>query len=464
MGNNNSKTNTNTNTKADAEEFDPKLQKVAQIIDYIATHYILTMNFQNLKKLYEKDYCDRLVILTSEIIDHNFTPLEITYIANRVKNNADVTEQNKKKVLILKQKKLQKINSQHSTKKKRMCIEIAKFYITVAHIFAAIMTTINPVYVYKDNNGNTIKTSVYDKDSIPPNVVKKIYNFNICQTRIDSLKKGNDENTNEKVINIHPNVCSFNTNVATGQPKSLTDEPGIPELANLYFDEQFNPDTGQFLGMSAETKKAYEDDLKMFYNTFTDNTVTQLPENIKSFGDIKLKDYKTNKNCQGPDPMLEKNVRGTVSNDLFKKYAANIKQMITNANENQDALLRVINNLFSYSVNPATQEKEIRINPSLNEQNIHNIVVDARSIIMKLYLTCENDYTTGIKIYEAIVEQKILETVQSQIKSLNKLAETISFSNNDTDVIGQPQTNSIVTEPIPVEPIVIESNSIENNI
>ena len=239
MGNNSSKSNNNANTKSktevEVEEFDPKLQKVSQIIDYIATHYILTTNFQNLKKLYEKDYCDRLVILTSEIIDHNFTPLEITYIANRVKNNADVS---KEKVLFFTQEQLQEINKQSPTKKKRMCIEIAKFYITVAHIFAAIMTTINPVYVYKDTNGATVKTSIYDKDSIPPNVVKKIYNFNMCQTRIDALKKGNDENTNEKVINIHPNVCSFNTNVTTGQPKSLTDEPGIPELANLYFDEK----------------------------------------------------------------------------------------------------------------------------------------------------------------------------------------------------------------------------------
>jgi len=35
------------------------------IIDYIATHYILTMDFKNLTKLSEKAYCDKLIILTS---------------------------------------------------------------------------------------------------------------------------------------------------------------------------------------------------------------------------------------------------------------------------------------------------------------------------------------------------------------------------------------------------------------
>ena len=38
-----------------------KPASVKQIIDYIATYYILTMDFQSLRKLYDIEYCDKLV-------------------------------------------------------------------------------------------------------------------------------------------------------------------------------------------------------------------------------------------------------------------------------------------------------------------------------------------------------------------------------------------------------------------
>ena len=41
-----------------------RANKMDNIIDYIATHYILTTEFKNLTKLSEKDYCEKLIILT----------------------------------------------------------------------------------------------------------------------------------------------------------------------------------------------------------------------------------------------------------------------------------------------------------------------------------------------------------------------------------------------------------------
>ena len=34
-------------------------------LDFIATHYILTMDFNSLRKLYEKSYCEKLVLLSN---------------------------------------------------------------------------------------------------------------------------------------------------------------------------------------------------------------------------------------------------------------------------------------------------------------------------------------------------------------------------------------------------------------
>ena len=46
-------------------------------------------------------------------------------------------------------------------------------------------------------------------------------------------------------------------------------------------------------------------------------------------------------------------------------------------------------------------------------------------LIIKLYLNCEMDYVNGLKMYEAIVEQKILETSQNQVANLKKISEQL---------------------------------------
>ena len=43
------------------KKFDENLEAV-DLLDIIATKYILTQNFQDMKKLGQKEYCDKLVI------------------------------------------------------------------------------------------------------------------------------------------------------------------------------------------------------------------------------------------------------------------------------------------------------------------------------------------------------------------------------------------------------------------
>ena len=100
---------------------------------------------------------------------------------------------------------------QNSVKKKRLCMAISKFYIKIAHIYAAIVTTINPVYVYKDAEGNTAKATLFEKNKIPVNSPRDIYKLNICDNRINALKNKHalepDENGE---ITVGPKVCSMN--------------------------------------------------------------------------------------------------------------------------------------------------------------------------------------------------------------------------------------------------------------
>ena len=398
-----------------------------EIIDYIATYYILTMDFKSLSKLSDKDYCDNLVVLTSNIIQKYFNDLDVTYLEQRVKDGIEVNELKKDNIIFLNKDQLDNLDiqndAQKNIRKKRVCIGIAKFYVKIAHLFAAIVMTINPTYIYKDETGNVIKTELLEKDKIPKNTKRKLYKLNICDNRIKSLKKGEKfKNSNSEMAQLHPKMCSMNLK-KDGSIKNLSDEPGITELMQLYLDDKYDYSNGTFTGMSNETEKQFKKDLQTFYTTFTGNET--IPPEIKKFSDIKLKDYQSKSGCQGEKPLFKQPYSISKNDKLFVKYASNIKEMINTAASKQNELLSVINDLFIFVPDPYTKKNKIRINPKLTDESLQQNIVKTRKIIVELYIKCETDYVNGLKIYEAIVEKKILETTQKQINTLQKESDNI---------------------------------------
>jgi hypothetical protein len=435
MGNKPSSTNNEETSKA---ELKPK--SISQVLDYVATYYILTMDFKSLKNLYDKEYCDKLVILTSDIVQRYFTDIEITYLAQRVKNGVEVNEQDKDKLVFFDREDLNKFDVQNSIKKKRICIEIAKFYVKIAHIFAAIVTTINPIYVYKDTEGNTVKATLYEKGQIPAGTPRDIYKLNICDNRINSLKNKQSLDPDDNGdITVGPKMCNININ-DDASVKTLNDEPGIPELMELYYDDNYDFKTGKFTGMSDKTKQVFQEDLKIFFNVFTGKS--DMPPEVAKFSDINLRDYHRLPQCQGQNPLFEGKVKGPLTNKLFKDYAENLKKMIQTANKNQEILLTIINKIFVYTVDPQTKKKQIRVNPKLSQDGLQDIVVETRALIIKLYLTCEIDYVNGLKIYEAIVEQKILETTKNQTANLEKMYDELIIE----DKVPQPAELEVIKD------------------
>ena len=147
MGNISSSTSNNSAEKEFKNFYD--------VIDYIASYYILTMDFKSLSKLSEKSYCDKLVVITSDIFQKHFNDKEITYLSQRVKEGAIINNLNKERIIFINKDNLEDLDisndTQKSIRKKRVCIGIAKFYVKIAHIFPAIVMTINPVYTSRDN-------------------------------------------------------------------------------------------------------------------------------------------------------------------------------------------------------------------------------------------------------------------------------------------------------------------------
>jgi hypothetical protein len=465
--------NTTNSNKSAQQEF----KNFYEVVDYIATYYILTMDFKSLRKLSEKSYCDNLVVLTSDIIKRYFNDMEITYLAQRVKNGVEVNDLKTDKVIFVNKDKLDSLDisndTQKSIKKKRVCIGIAKFYIKIAHVFAAIVMTINPVYTYKGPNGETMKTGLLKKDTIPKNSQRKLYKINICDNRIRALKKGEVIDDITGNVSLQPKICEMNME-KNGKVKTLNDEPGIPELMKLYLDDNYDYSNGTFTGMSNNTKNQFLKDLNLFYTAFTGNST--LPSEITKFSDIKLRDYNSKKGCQANTPFLKTKYTLNKKDKLFVEYAQNIQNMIQSAADNQSKLLSIINDLFTYIVDPYSGKKVIRVNPKLTDESLQKVVDKARRLIVDLYVKCENDYTNGLKIYEAIVETKILETTEKQIENLETSAKKmISETKQIVKPVPIPQTITpnntpppfVINEPLYASPSesIIESDltQISNN-
>ena len=426
-----------SNSKNEEKEF----KNFYDVIDYIATYYILTMDFKSLSKLSEKAYCDKLVVLTSDIINRHFNDMEVTFLAQRIKNGVEVNDLTKENISFINKDKLEELDisndANKSIKKKRVCIGIAKFYVKIAHVFAAIVMTINPVYTYKDNTGQIVKTGLLEKDKIPKNSNRKLYKLNICDNRIRALKRGEFFDDDTGNVTIQPQVCNMNVN-KDGTVKDLKDEPGIPELMNLYLDDNYDYSNGTFTGMTDKTRVQFMKDLKAFYVAFTENE--NMPPEITKFSDIKLRDYRNKPGCQGATPIFKSKITLNKKDKLFVEYAENIKKMIKSAADNQYKLLSVINDLFIFVTDPYSGKKTIRVNPKLTDELLQNCVMKSRRLIIDLYVKCETDYVNGMKIYEAIVESKILDTTQKQIDSLKMQAKKIIENTKKTVVPVKPMT------------------------
>ena len=397
-------------------------KSLSQIIDYIATNYILTQNFNDMKKLSDVEYCNKLVVITADIIAKNLKDKEISFLSQRMENGVEINEMKKEKVIFLKKNNLESLDITNATDKRRACIGIAKFYVLVAHIFSAIVTTINPVYSYKDSQGSTIKASLLDKQYIPKDVKTKIKKINICSQRLNALINNQDYNvSNSDQVTIKPKFCGMNYDANRGRDRNLSEEPGIPELEKLYFDV-YNSDTGGFTKMSQKMMdEIYTPDVKRFYTAFTGNE--NIPNGkdgkpiIKKFSDIPLRDFHRSKGCS-KDGVFNSGYTGTLKNKLFANYAEHLKEMMQTTTDNQTKLVDILDSIFVIAYNPRTQRKETVIKPTLKYSMLEDIVSKTRNIIVDLYIRCEDDFVKGLQLFEAIVEKQIMDTSQAQIKRL----------------------------------------------
>ena len=204
----------NTTTK------NKKPHNLVKDLDQIATKYILTTHYQDLALLEKKEYCNKLVILTSKIFNKFLDHQDVKYLEQRMERGVMIDKMKGDKLIYFDKSNLKNLDVKNSLRKKRMCIGIAQFYVKVGHIFAAILKTINPEYIFTDEYGQRHRISILDKRRIPKRrkvghgaetaesiYLKKSLENNICARRIKALtpkynkKTGNTIFVSAKSIN-----------------------------------------------------------------------------------------------------------------------------------------------------------------------------------------------------------------------------------------------------------------------
>lgn len=450
-------TSPNSNS-ANFKELNNSNNEFISKLDEIATKYILGQNFQDMIKLTNSKYCDDLVIITSKILKKSYFSNQIQAIHGRI-TNEEIRPGN---------------ISKEDTK--NMCIEIAKYYVKIAHLFAAIMTTLNPVFSWRssgsssrailspyvpsepqpivigeilenpenpDNKENVEQVTLENKhyiSEIAKNV--KIESLNFCNSRIADLIDideltdvlsdengiGNPSHVSE--IKIKTKLCSSNlnnpdTNTSGTRKKTVYDLPGIAELSRLYNDK-YNASKGRFDRMSAKSRDEKKRNIDLLYTLFTGDP--NPPKEIRMFRDIPLHSFADSVDCNGADSILNKTYIGTTKDKLFVDYVEQIKKMIYDSNMIRNSLLEVIDNIFI--VNKDTDvdasgdddDKNMKyiINPNLSYEMLNDLITETRRIILNLYVNCEKNFIYTLKILQAIIETQIFETSQHQIKELER--------------------------------------------
>tara|TARA_Y100000389_G_scaffold188155_1_gene210380 strand:- start:1927 stop:3291 length:1365 start_codon:yes stop_codon:yes gene_type:complete len=436
--NQNQNQNKNQNQKSTINEF-------IKHIDVIASNYILTQNFQDMTRLQNEQFCNKIIILTSKILDTKLNHLEIEILDQRTAGKTQTKKTGM--VTYLHKNNIDKLDLKDKDKKKQICIGVATFYVKIAHLFSAIVKTLNPIFTYTDSYGYNNSVSLLEKHRYP-----KLKNFmanskvtfnNLCSKRINVFNIMLQDN----LMSIQSNLCKLNAsqniphrkyhkqrfrsygyaqqqdmkdiqdtnthpryshNQSSYNP-TLNNEIGIPELEKLYYDV-FDVYSKNFTKMSDKTKERYRHDLEIYYKAFTGKN--KLDKHVTSFSNIPLTNYNKSKNCR--NNVFNETYVGNKKDKLFHLFGTHMSTMIHNAETNQSELIKVIDEIF------IKQDKKIAINPKLNNKTLDQLIEYTREVIAKLYITCEEDFQKAVQIFEAIIEQQHARTSISREEKLQQ--------------------------------------------
>lgn len=348
-----------------------KKNGIADILDRIFIDVINSNDFKLFKRGTSYDKCNEILGITNELLMRNFNMNELEVIQKRIENGVEKTKTVYEPIIYTNSERLK-----NEKNKKYICEAIAKFYVKIFNLFSSILKTINPIYIYKNRDGEESKISILNKTQ---DIIQRKGSLHI-------------ENIfTKKILNL-TNMTKNNTKLTCYTDKNLIDITGIQELKYLYYDI-FNKDISKFDKMSENSRKQYEKDVREFYLAYTGKK--SVPDNIKNFSDIQFNDCKLSYSTQ---PLKK-------DDSLIKNLAKNIKNMADFVNKHYEFLQNILTNIFIYN-----EKKDLFIiNPKLDYKLLNKIINNTREVIVNLYVQTEKMYIENLKLLEAFIETKTQE-------------------------------------------------------
>jgi hypothetical protein len=413
-------------------------------INLYASNYIRGATFPELRKLSDPGYCSKLVIIASDIFNKRLTARQIQFLSRRFTMSGKQEDFfDRDNVVYFLRSDLDKITVQNPIKRRNMCVGIARFYVQIAHLFAAIMNTIRPYDM--DNDGGSGSSSNGSGLSFCDS---RIYSLFTKEIDPQKISRSSFFSSSSPDATIEPNVCK--TEGSSSSNASITSIKAFQTLDKLYENlYQYAGDRiGKFEGMSKDMEqKVYLNDVRMFYQLLHGR---EAPDVVRKFSDIPLPDYsKLLPGCNGENAIFKNSIRVNKQSNVFVEYSNHVKKMISRTRADRMALIKLLDDVFY--VEPLTMEEieqreakqassssssaylfssssssdssksdkyryNIYIHPELTETKLQTIVNMARVIIVRLYTNCQKEFATGLQLLEAIMHSANINISKETMK------------------------------------------------
>ena len=303
------------------------------------------------------DEYNKNIYITKESLFKALSDLDIKNLDNLIKNNG-------KKIIKISNLNVKK-EFLNSEKKNLLVDEISNFYYKIYEIYNAIVSTLDPIYSYKDDNNVDIFFRLSDyKEHLQKIKNRKIQlrkeysNSSIINKRLRILYDAVDTSGNPS-INIDK-VCTIDMQNDLN-PEKLSDLKGIKELEKLFIQQNKNN-----IYKSKTVQKSdilYKDRLDYFYKLYTGKS-TPRPEDIDSFDKITLLRFdKKSKYCKEPIK-TEMKTLPKMEERFYKAYTKNLVAMNKSVEKRKQNLLKILNYIFIRK-----NDGTMIINPKIDEKN-----------------------------------------------------------------------------------------------
>tara|TARA_B110001450_G_C17666806_1_gene499950 strand:- start:303 stop:2285 length:1983 start_codon:yes stop_codon:yes gene_type:complete len=434
------------------DENDNKTMNLEMVkeLDKIASDYIHTLSLDDLKNLAEGNtqYCKELIIVSSKLLNEKYNNIQIKGIfdtkydetTQRVEKDGD------DKYFYSYKKENIEFDKEE---RKKLCTKIGKYYVRVAHIFAAIVKALHPMYKSSTGELESYITRRNRKDTSTD-----LYYKGICEKRMkdlytpidgieDSLSEisSNDGKVKIKKENICSKENSFNIYGKSELSKLkylYESDKDFKESAIDKLDEIHNKSLSLDYNKSTSSK-AIESFLSSSKNKYN---------SIGGDGELKFNfsGMNTDKEVHPKDTLCKKlanvqddSVQIKQDNKFYLDYKEHIQVMLEHMKKHKKSLIEILNTeLFE------KKDDVFLVKSGLTIKKLNALTEYVRKVIVNMYLTCEEDYLIGLKLLERIIEFTKLSEYEDKKKYTQELAETGKIgSNNISSLLSTSNESSL---------------------